>query len=106
MHRRLVAATGALALMLAASSCAQSAEERAHKATIRTRDEVSTRESETVRRVSTPPDPPRIIYHAPDDLSDSSARMTNATIVGIEKAPQPAEPQVHSGPPPVKPPRS
>jgi hypothetical protein len=38
-----------------------------------------------------PQDPHRILYHAPTALSDTSARLTNARIVGIEKVPQPAE---------------
>jgi hypothetical protein len=95
----------ALVLVLPTISCSESASDRARKAAARVHTEASTRESETVRRVTTPQDPHRILYHAPDDLSDSSARLTNAAIVGLEKVPQPTEPAVHSGPPPVKPPR-
>ena len=104
---RLAPWSGVLALLLVLPtiSCSESANDRARRAAARARAEASTRESETVRRVTTPQDPHRILYHAPDDLSDSSARLTNAPIVGIEKVPQPTEPTAHSGPPPVKPPR-
>jgi hypothetical protein len=91
--------------MLFASACSQSADDRAQRAERRVRSLASTRESETVKRVTAPDDPHRLVYHAPDDLSDSSARRTNATIVGLTKVPQPTEPAVHSGPPPVKPPQ-
>jgi ABC-type Fe3+-hydroxamate transport system substrate-binding protein len=91
------------ALMVAAAGCTQSAGERARKTAAREREEASTRESEMVRRVSTPQDPHRILYEAPDGLSDSNAIRTNATIVGVNKVPQPTEPAVQSGPPPVKP---
>jgi Flp pilus assembly protein TadB len=103
MHRRLVVCSGALALMVAAAACTQSAESRERTAARRARDEASTRESETVRRASTPHVPNRLIYDAPTSLSDSNARRTGATIVGVEKELQPTEPSVHSGPPPVKP---
>jgi hypothetical protein len=95
----------ALVLVLPTTSCSESANDRARRADSRARTQASTRESETVRRVTTPQDPHRILYHAPDDLSDSNARLTNAPIVGIAKVPQPTEPAVHSGSPPVKPPR-
>jgi hypothetical protein len=92
-----------LLLAVSVSSCRESANDRARKATLRARAEASTRESEVVRRVTTPEDPHRLVYHAPTDLSATSARLTNAPIVGIEKVPQPTEPSVHSGPPPAKP---
>lgn len=95
----------AFVLAVRASSCRESASDRARKAAARSREEASARESETVRRAATPQDPHRILYHAPTDLSDTNARLTNAPIVGIEKVPQPTEPAAHSGPPPVKPPR-
>jgi hypothetical protein len=95
----------AVAFVLPLTSCRESANDRARKAASRAREQASTRESETVRRVTTSQDPHRIVYHAPDDLSDTNARLTNAAIVGIEKVPEPTEPSVHSGPPPVKPPR-
>ena len=90
-------------LLLAVFSCRESANDRARKANLRARAEASTRESEVVRRVTAPQDPHRLVYHAPTDLSDTSARLTNAPIVGIEKMPQPTEPAVHSGPAPEKP---
>lgn len=93
----------ACALVLAASACVQSEQDRERTAALRAREEASTRESETVQRVTTPQDPHRILYHAPTDLSDTNARLTNAAIVGIEKVPRPTEPSVRSGPPPVKP---
>ena len=92
----------ALALMLVASSCVQSADDRARAASLRARDEASTRESEVVKRVSTPPDPHRILYHATTDLSDSNARRTGATIVGLEQVPPRAEPLTHLDSAPVK----
>jgi hypothetical protein len=95
----------ALVLVLLTTSCSESANDRARNAASRARAQASTRESETVQRVTTPQDSHRILYHSPDDLSDTNARLTNAPIVGIAKAPQPTEPVVHSGPPPVKPPR-
>jgi len=95
----------ACALMLAAVACVQSEHDREQKAALRVREQAATRESEPVQRVTTPPDPHRILYHAPTDLSDTNARMTNAAIVGIEKMPKPTEPAKHSEPPPVKPPR-
>jgi len=94
----------ALALVLAAASCMESANDRARRAAARARDQASIRESEEVRRVTTPQDPHRILYHAPTDLSDTNARLTNAAIVGIDKVPEPTEPSAHSAPPPVKPP--
>jgi hypothetical protein len=94
-----------LVLMLSVTSCRESANDRARKAASRAREQASIRESETVHRVTTPQDPHRILYHAPTDLSDTNARLTNAPIVGIEKVPEPTEPAVHSGAPPVKPPR-
>jgi hypothetical protein len=103
MHRRLVACTGALALTIAAAACAQSADSRERNAAQRARDEASTRASETVRRASTPQVPNRLLYDAPTSLSDSNARRTRATIVGLDKLPQPTEPATQSGPPPVKP---
>jgi hypothetical protein len=104
MPRRLATPWLALAI-LEMASCAQSADDRARKAGLRAREQSSTRESETVRRAMSPHDPHRLLYHAPDDLSDSSARETRAAIVGIEKVPQPTKPAVHSGSPPLKPPR-
>jgi len=103
MSRRSTAAC-ACALMLAAAACVQSERDRERKAALRVREQATTRQSETVERVRTPQDPHRILYHAPTDLSDTNARATNAAIVGIEKVPQPTEPSVHSGQPPVKPP--
>jgi hypothetical protein len=95
----------ALVLVLPAASCRESANARARKAATRAREQASTRESEAVQRATTPQDPHRILYHAPDDLSDTSARLTNAPIVGIEKVPRPTEPAAHSGSPRVKAPR-
>ena len=95
----------ALVLALPVASCRESANDRAREAAARARAAASTRESETVQRAMSPQDPHRIVYHAPTDLSDTNARLTNAPIVGIEKVPEPTEPAVHSGPPPVKPPR-
>ncbi len=89
--RERVRRPGVLLLLLAASSCTESANDRARKAESRARAEASTRESEVVQRVTTPQDPHRLIYHAPTDLSDTTARLTNAPIAGIEKVPQPAE---------------
>ena len=92
-------------LLLAASSCSESADDRARHAAMRVRTQASTRESETVQRVTTPPDAHRILYHAPTDLSDTSARLTNAPIAGIEKTSQPKKPSEHSNAPSAKPPR-
>ena len=103
--RRMRVKSLSVLLLLAVVSCRESATDRARKATLRARAEASTRESEIVQRVTSPQDPHRLVYHAPDDLSDTSARLTNAPIVGIEKMPQPTEPAVHSGPPPEKKPR-
>jgi hypothetical protein len=103
--RRMRVKSLSVLLLLAVVSCRESATDRARKATLRARAEASTRESEVVQRVTSPQDPHRLVYHAPDDLSDTSARLTNAPIVGIEKMPQPTEPAVHSGPPPEKKPR-
>jgi hypothetical protein len=103
MHRRLVVCSGALVLLVAVSACAQSAESRERTAARRAREEASTRASETVRRASTPQLPDRLIYDKPTSLSDSNARRTGATIVGVDTLPQPTEPAVHSGSPPVKP---
>jgi hypothetical protein len=89
--RTLVTWPGAFLLLLAALSCTESANDRARKAELRARAEASTRESEVVQRAISPQDPHRILYHAPTDLSDTSARLTDARIVGIEKVPQPAE---------------
>lgn len=94
----------ACVLLFAAAACVQSEGDRERKAALRVREQASTRASETVERVSTPQDPHRILYHPPTDLSDTNARLTNAAIVGIAKAPQPTEPTVQSAPPPVKPP--
>jgi len=105
MRRRLVAWPCALALMLAASACAQSEDDRARAAALRAREEASTRESEVVARVSTPRDPHRILYHAPTDLSDTSAKRTGATIEGLAKAPQATKPAPRGGSPPPTPPR-
>src|SRR3569623_1463500 len=101
--RRARVTLPSILLLLEVFSCKESANDRARKAALRARAEASTRESEVVQRVTTPQDPHRIVYHAPDDLSDTSARLTNAPIVGIEKKPQPTEPSVHSGPPPETP---
>ena len=90
-------------LLLAVLSCRESATDRARKATLRASAEASTRESEVVQRVTTPQDPHRLVYHAPTDLSDTSARLSNAPIVGTERKPQPTEPAVHSGPSREKP---
>jgi hypothetical protein len=105
MRRRLALSSSAFALVVVASACSQSASDRARKAALRARDEASARESETVQRLATPQDPHRILYHAPTDLSYANAQRTGAAIVGIDKVPQPTEPPVHSGAPPVKPPR-
>jgi hypothetical protein len=94
-----------MVLVLAASSCSESANDRAREAASRAREAASTRESETVQRAATPGDPHRILYHAPTDLSDSSARATNAAIVGIQQVPKPAQPPAHAASPPAKPPR-
>jgi hypothetical protein len=93
-----------MVLVLAASSCSESANDRAREAASRAREAASTRESETVQRAATPGDPHRILYHAPTDLSDSSARATNAAIVGIQQVPKRGQPP-HAGSPPAKPPR-
>ena len=90
--------------MLATAACVQSEHDRERSAALRVREQAITRESETFARVTTPQDPHRVLYHPPTDLSDTNARLTNAAIVGIAKVPQPTEPSVHSGPPPVKPP--
>ena len=103
--RRMRVKSLSVLLLLAVVSCRESATDRARKATLRARAEASTRESEVVQRVTSPQDPHRLVYHAPDDLSDTSARLTNAPIVGIERMPQPTEPAVHSGSPPEKKPR-
>jgi hypothetical protein len=95
----------ALVLLLAASSCSESADDRARHAALRVRTQASTRESETVQRATTPQDAHRILYHAPTDLSDTSARLTNAPIAGIEKTSQPMKPTGHSDSPPARPPR-
>jgi 8-oxo-dGTP pyrophosphatase MutT (NUDIX family) len=94
---------GALALMVAAAACSQSVESRERTAARRAREEAGTRASETVRRAETPQTPTRLIYAKPTSLSDSNARRMGATIVGVDTVPQPTEPSVHSGPPPVKP---
>jgi hypothetical protein len=94
-----------LVLLLATSSCRESADDRARHAALRVRTEASTRESETVQRVTTPQDARRILYHAPTDLSATNARLTNAPIAGIEKTSQPIQPTEHSGSSPAKPPR-
>jgi len=93
-HRMRVTWPGVLLLLLgvSVSSCRESAYDRARKAESRARTEASTRESEVVQRVMTPQDPHRLVYHAPTDLSDTNARLTNAPIAGIEKVPQPVEP--------------
>jgi hypothetical protein len=104
MHRRLIVCSGALVLMVAAASCAQSAESRDRTAARREREEASTRASETVRRAATPQAPDRLIYDKPTSLSDSNARRTGAMIMGVDTLPQPTEPAVHSGAPPEKPP--
>jgi hypothetical protein len=103
--RRAVAWPSVLVMVLAASSCMESANERAQEAASRARTQASTRESETVQRASTPGDPHRILYHAPTDLSETSARATNAAIVGIQHQPQPTEQSADSGSGRVKPPR-
>ncbi|MDB4911473.1 MAG: hypothetical protein JWO39_2296 [Gemmatimonadetes bacterium] len=103
MRRKLVAYAGAVALTIALAGCAQSAESRQRTAVRRERDEASTRASETVQRLATPQAPNRLIYDKPTSLSDSNARLTKATIVGVDKLPQPTEPATQSGPPPVKP---
>ncbi len=94
-----------LVMVLAASSCRESAHERAQKAALRARAEAGTRESETVQRASTPGDAQRILYHAPTDLSETNARATNAAIVGIQQVQQPAESSADTGPRRGKPPR-
>lgn len=105
MRPRLVVCAGALALTVVAAACAQSAESRARTAARRARDESSTRASETVLRAAAPLAPNRLVYDKPTSLSDSNARLTKATIVGVDTLPQPTEPATHSGPPPVKPQR-
>jgi hypothetical protein len=103
MRRELIACPGALALMVVAAACAQSEVSRERTAARRARDEASIRASETVRRAATPQSPNRLIYDKPTGLSDTNARRTGATIVGLDTEPQPTEPSVHSGPPPVRP---
>jgi hypothetical protein len=92
-------------MILAASSCRESADDRSREMASRVREHASTRESETVQRASTPGDPHRILYHAPTDLSETSARATNAAIVGIRQAPEPAQRPADSSASRVKPPR-
>ncbi len=101
---RLAFALMTMASLATLASCEQSADDRSRRAGIRVKEEASTRESETVQRLTTPQDPHRILYHAPNDLSDSNAIRTNATLVGENRVPQPTEPSVHSGAPPEKPP--
>jgi hypothetical protein len=95
----------AFAFLIAAAACAQSADSRERTAAQRARDQASTRASEIVQRAATPRVPNRLLYDAPTSLSDSNARRTGATIVGVNKLPQPTEPSTHSGPPPVRPQR-
>jgi Tfp pilus assembly protein PilX len=92
-------------MALTASACRESANERAHAAALRVRAEAGTRESETVQRASTPADAHRILYHAPTDLSETSARATNAAIYGLQQLPPSAKSSADAGAPRVAPPR-
>jgi triphosphoribosyl-dephospho-CoA synthetase len=92
-------------LALIASACGESANERAHEAALRVRAQAGTRESESVPRASTPADAHRILYHAPTDLSETSARATNAAIYGLQQLPPSAKSSADAGAPRVAPPR-
>jgi hypothetical protein len=75
----------------AAVACRQSADDRAHHAAARAREQAAVRETPTVQRVTIPRESGRILYDPPPDLSASTPGRVGVAINGVDTSSRKAD---------------
>ena len=91
MRREVALCYIAFAMCSAATACRQSADDRAHHAATRAREEAVVRETPTVQRVTIPRESGRILYDPPPDLSASSPGRAGVAINGVDTSSRKAD---------------